>query len=76
MQDGTLADTNSPGYVLLLSRALLELTSRCCHTVLIPIYETFILLNPDPCVQLMLIHEWITLLSAGTIIQMFHLVNT
>lgn len=76
MQDGILADTNSPGHSLLLSRALLDLRSRCGHAVLIPIYETFILLNPNPCVQLGLIHQWITLLNARTIIQMFHLVNT
>lgn len=73
MQDGILADTNSPGCS---SGALLDLRSRCCRAVFIPIYETFILLNPNPCAQLTLIHEWITLLSAGTIIQMFHLVNT
>lgn len=55
---------------------LLDSRSHCCHAALIPIYETFILLNPNPCVQLTLIHEWTTLLNAGTIIQMFHLVNT
>lgn len=76
MQDGTLTDTNSPGYVLLWSRALLHLRPSCCHAVLIPIYETFVLLNPDPWAQLMLIHEWIALLNAGTIIQLFHRVNT